>query len=492
MRCLTLARALRAQRWECRFVTRTLPGHLAPQIDAAGFEVTLLPPPNGQVPEAPPAHAAWAGVDWATDAAQTRAALMKTPDWLVVDHYAFDARWQRAARPEGTKLVVIDDLADRPHDCDLLLDQNLGRVPGDYDGLVPNNCTRLTGPRYALLRPDFAEARAGALAARAGRGLQLLMISMGGVDAMDATSAVLEALRGCSLPEGLEISVIMGGQAPALERVRALARDMPRRTEVAVDVTNMAGRMASADLAIGAAGSTTWERCALGLPTIIVQIADNQAGIARALSDAGAALDPGPLFAQDFAHNLQAALAAAQSRMSAISERTADICDGDGTARVVAKLCPPTVSFRAAKRGDSRRVWEWRAAVDPDFNINSDQTDFLRHDRWFCRAIDSSDRQFRIMMLGDLACGYLRLDRIGDSRARVSICLSPDTRGQGLGSYLLEEAKALAVKHSITRLDAEIHPRNIASRRVFDRAGYIMSDIVDGFLTCHRLLEDAS
>ncbi len=196
----------------------------------------------------------------------------------------------------------------------------------------------MTPPRYALLRPDYADARAGALAARAGRGLQLLMISMGGVDAMDATSAVLEALRGCSLPEGLEISVIMGGQAPALERVRALARDMPRRTEVAVDVTNMAVRMASADLAIGAAGSPTWERCALGLPTIIVQIADHQAGIARALSDAGAALDPGPLFAPEFAHNLQATLAAAQSRMSAISERAADICDGDGTARVVAVL----------------------------------------------------------------------------------------------------------------------------------------------------------
>lgn len=492
MRCLTLARALHAQGAECCFVTRALPGHLAAQIEAAGFGVTLLPAPAGPAPDTPPAHAAWAGVDWTTDAAETRAALENRPDWLVMDHYAFDARWQRAARPEGTKLMVIDDLADRPHDCDLLLDQNLGHAADDYDGLVPEHCICLTGPRHALLRPEFAQARASALAERVGRGLRHLLITMGGVDPLDATSQVLRAVQGADLPEDLRITVVMGSRAPALDNVRALACDMARPTEVVVDVADMAARMASADLAIGAAGSTTWERCALGLPTVIVQIAENQAGIARALSDAGAALDPGPLNAPEFVQNLQAALAEAPSQLGIMSDRAADICDGDGAARVVAKLCPPNVSFRAAERGDSRRVWDWRRTIDPSFNMTSEQTDFGPHDLWFRHAIDSSDRQFRIMMLGELACGYLRLDRIGDSRARVSICLSPDTRGQGLGHHLLEEANTLAARHGITRLDAEIHPRNIASRRIFDRAGYVQADIVDGFLTCHRMLEDAS
>lgn len=492
MRCLTLARALRAQGATCRFVTRALPGHLAAQIDAAGFGVTLLSAPNGPAPDGPPAHAAWAGVDCAIDAAETRAALGNRPDWLVMDHYAFDARWQRAARPEGTKLMVIDDLADRPHDCDLLLDQNLGHAARDYDGLVPEHCICLTGPRHALLRPEFAQARASALADRAGRGFHHLLITMGGVDPHDATSQVLCAVKGADLPEGLRITVVMGSQAPALDQVRVLARDMPRPTEIAVDVTNMAARMAAADLAIGAAGSTTWERCALGLPTIIVQIADNQAGIARALSDAGAALDPGPLHAPEFAQNLQAALAQVPSKLGVMSERAADICDGDGTARVVAALCPLAVSFRAAERGDSRRVWDWRREINPSFNITSDQTAFETHDMWFRRAIDSPDRQFRVMMLGELACGYLRLDRIGDRRARVSICLSSDTRGQGLGHRLLDEANLLGIRHGITRLDAEIHPKNMASRRIFDRAGYVQTDIVDGFLTCHLMLEDAS
>lgn len=338
MRCLTLARALHAQGATCRFVTRALPGHLAAQIEAAGFGVTLLPAPTGPAPDTPPAHAAWAGVDWATDAAETRATLGNRPDWLVMDHYAFDARWQRAVRTEGTKLMVIDDLADRPHDCDLLLDQNLGHKARDYEKLVPEHCTCLTGPRHALLRPEFAQARASALADRAGRGLRHLLITMGGVDPLDATSQVLRALQGADLPGDLRITVVMGPRAPALEHVRALARELPRPTEVAVDVNDMADLMASADLAIGAAGSTTWERCALGLPTIIVQIADNQAGIARALSDAGGALNPGPLNAPKFAQNLQAALAEAPSQLGVMTARVADICDGDGTARVVAAL----------------------------------------------------------------------------------------------------------------------------------------------------------
>ena len=167
MRCLTLARSLRETGVACQFITRSLPGHMGDRIADEGFDLTLLPAPRGPAPDGPPAHARWAGVDWEQDAAETRAVLGAAPDWLVIDHYAFDARWQRATCPAGTKLMVIDDLADRPHVCDLLLDQNLGHDPRNYDGLVPDDCTRLIGPSYALLRPEFAEARGEALA-RAG------------------------------------------------------------------------------------------------------------------------------------------------------------------------------------------------------------------------------------------------------------------------------------------------------------------------------------
>ncbi|ANK80008.1 MAG: UDP-2,4-diacetamido-2,4,6-trideoxy-beta-L-altropyranose hydrolase [Rhizobiales bacterium NRL2] len=200
-----------------------------------------------------------------------------------MDHYAFDRRWQRAARPAGTRLMVIDDLADRPHECDLLLDQNLGRELGDYNGLVPDHCICLVGPRYVLLRPEFVVARPHALARRAEQALRQLLITMGGVDRTDATSFVLRALREAPLPEDLRISVVMGSAAPALQRVRLLAQDMPWPTEVAVDVTDMAARMAAADLCISAGGGTTWERLFLQLPSFVTSIAENQEDYLRFL-----------------------------------------------------------------------------------------------------------------------------------------------------------------------------------------------------------------
>ena len=491
MRTLALARGLRDAGATCRFITRALPGHLGARIQAEGFEQLLLPAPDGPAPDGPPEHAGWAGVGWKEDADETRAALGDGPDWLVLDHYAFDARWQRAARPEGTKLMVIDDLADRPHDCDLLLDQNLGRQANDYDGLVPDVCTRLIGPQYAALRPEFAETRAQVLAARRGRGLRHLLITMGGVDQVDATSTVLHALHAAPLPKGLRITVIMGSNAPALEHVRALAADMPWPTEVAVDVPDMAARMAQADLAIGAGGSTTWERCALGLPSIIVQIAGNQSGIAQAMVEAGAALDPGPITAPDFAPRLRNALSKAQDRLEALAHAAAMICDGDGLARVVAQMMPAPPHFRPARDADSRRIWEWRAASGLEqFSLSGEATPFPDHHLWFTRALHDPRRHFRILMLGGWPCGYLRLDQGADNRTRVSICLAPDARGKGLAAMLLTEAERVARASGLAHLDAEIHPQNAASLRCFEQAGYIRGADIGQFHTYRFTLRE--
>lgn len=492
MRCLTLARALRETGAQCRFVTRALEGHLGDRIAKEGFEVTLLPAPDGPAPDGPPDHAAWAGVDWARDARETREALGKTaPDWLVLDHYAFDARWERDVIPDTTRLMVLDDLADRPHECDLLLDQNFGRIEGDYDGLVPETCARLIGPRYALLRPEFAALRSAALARRADRGLSCLLVTMGGVDPVDATSTILDALKVAPVPPDLHITVVMGAQAPALARVQALAETMPRPTDVVVDIPDMADRMAQADLAIGAGGATTWERCCLGLPTILVQIAENQRGIAQALAGAGVALDPGPLQAPDFASRLAERLteAADPARLEALSEAAAALCDGDGVARLLHHLTPDTVRFRDATRADSRRIWEWRESGETRFLLGGAHPPFAAHDAWICRALENPARVFRILECGPLAGGYLRLDRTAPDRARVSICLSREMQGKGFGRCLLAEAESLGKALGLTTLDAEIHPDNLTSRKVFAAAGYLPGPDRDGFATCHRVLE---
>lgn len=336
MRCLTLAHVLRARGAECHFVTRDLPGHLGTVIAERGFAVSLLPAPSGPAPEGPPAHAAWAGVNWEQDLTDTLA-VIPPADWLVIDHYAFDARWQQGLGDRVDRVMVIDDLADRPHAVTLLLDQNLGREAADYDGLLPESCQRLTGPRFALLRPEFAAGRAAALARRQTSQLEHMMITMGGTDAIDATSQVLRALKGANLPEGLRISVVMGSRAPALGAVRDLAATIPWPTEVLVDVREMAALMTDADLVIGAGGSTNWERCCLGLPGIVVETAENQARSVAAMVEADAALGTGLLSEPDFVDRLLGAIRQMQNAdyRAESSRRAAAICAGDGALRVV-------------------------------------------------------------------------------------------------------------------------------------------------------------
>jgi len=284
-----------------------------------------------------PAHAAWLGSTWQADAQETAAVLASLqPDWLVVDHYALDQRWEAALKPHYKNLLVIDDLADRAHCCDLLLDQNLGRQPQDYLGLVPTHCQVLTGPQHALLRPEFAVLRPYSLQRRQAQpALRQLLITMGGVDQPNATGQVLQALKTCALPPACRITVVMGLTAPWLENVRELATQMPWPTEVVVNVNDMAHRMADSDLAIGAAGSTSWERCCLGLPTLMVVLAENQHLGAHALEAAHAALLIGGLGA--IATQLPLAIADLidsdlQSKMSLAASA---VTDGWGVEKVV-------------------------------------------------------------------------------------------------------------------------------------------------------------
>lgn len=341
IRCLTLADALREQGAECQFLCRAHQGHLADLIGVRGHRCHLLaalPDEDRAASESSLAHASWLGCGWGLDAAQTQAILTDwQPDWLVVDHYALDARWERLMRPHVGNIMAIDDLADRAHDCDLLLDQNLGRQPDDYRERLPSHCTLLVGPRYALLRTEFAAMREYSLQRRQTPVLKQLLITMGGVDQPNATGRVLEALQDIPLPEDCRICVVMGEKAPWLAEVETLAATMPWPTEVRVNVSNMAELMADSDMAIGAAGGTSWERCCLGLPTILVVLASNQREAAIHLAAAEAAhvvasVDDIP---KEMAR-LLLALLQEEGALARLSSASAAISDGTGVRRVLA------------------------------------------------------------------------------------------------------------------------------------------------------------
>lgn len=340
MRCLTLADALAAEGASAHFLCRAHPGHLAALIERRGHGVTLLAAAGeGDAADGRLAHSAWLGSSVAADIAEAlKAADDVRPDWVVVDHYALDAEWETAMRRAGARILAIDDLADRAHDCDVLLDQNLGRSAQDYAPLVPADAVVLAGPAYALLRDQFGAARASSLLRRQDGALRTVLVNLGGVDRDDATSAVLSALAAANGAASLRVRVVLGASALWGERVRALAATLPFEAQVMQGIDDMAAEMAAADLAIGAAGSTSWERCALGLPTVMLVLADNQRAIAAALDAAGCAINLGDPLAVGFPSVLIDAfdsLLADRARLASMGVSAASLVDGRGVRRVI-------------------------------------------------------------------------------------------------------------------------------------------------------------
>ncbi len=275
MRCLTLSDAFRQDGADVSFICRQLDGHMIEAIEQKKYPVFVL--------DALAQDSALTDIQ-AEDARASLPIIERIrPDWLIVDHYDLGIQWHTRVKPVCKKLMVIDDLADRPLLCDVLLDQTYQRQESDYADLVPASCKILTGSQYALLRPEFAHLRDKSLKRRLSPSLNNMLLSLGGTDSENMTEQVLLALRQCALPSALTITVVLGPTAPHLNSVQLLADTMPNTTQVKVNVQNMAELMADSDIAIGAAGSTTWERCCLGLPTINIVLADNQQMIAETL-----------------------------------------------------------------------------------------------------------------------------------------------------------------------------------------------------------------
>lgn len=284
MRCLTLAAGLRERGAEVTFITREHRGHLASVIDARGFACHRLLAAEASA-DARNAHstehAQWLGCTQDEDALETEARLrdIGTVDWLIVDHYALDIRWESRLREHVRHIMSIDDLADRRHDCDVLLDQNLYTdFDTRYQSLVPPECVTLLGPRYALLSSDFARHRVLAESKRIEAPYRLLVF-FGGVDATDETGKFLQAWAAVPRSD-LIADVVIGASNPRADRLIDLASKLVG-VHVYRHVSNMAEMMVQADYAFGASGVTNWERFCTGLNSTITGVAHNQLVLAR-------------------------------------------------------------------------------------------------------------------------------------------------------------------------------------------------------------------
>lgn len=309
MRCLTLAEALAARGWRSTFAISADTARCAPALARSAHALVLLPAPND-----PAALPAAVGAGW---------------DLIVFDHYDLGEAHETACRPLGARLMALDDLADRRHDVDLLLDQTLARAPDAYRKLVPDQALILAGSQYALMRPAFAAARPEALARRAAGGpVRRVLVSLGFTDVGAITASVAKALS--PVLGDATCDLVIGPAAPSRTALEALCA-CDARFSLHVDPADMAGLMAGADLAVGAAGATSWERCCLGLPGVILTLADNQRLAARTLDEAGAArMAETP----DGAARMLASLLADETARTAMVQAAARVCDGAGAARV--------------------------------------------------------------------------------------------------------------------------------------------------------------
>jgi UDP-2,4-diacetamido-2,4,6-trideoxy-beta-L-altropyranose hydrolase/UDP-4-amino-4,6-dideoxy-N-acetyl-beta-L-altrosamine N-acetyltransferase len=502
MRCLTLADALKAKGAECHFISREHPGHMLAAIRQRGFALSVLPAEsNGYKTvtdqgNADPAHAKWLGCSWQTDAEQCRVILKQIqPDWLIVDHYALDQGWETALRPYYRKLMVIDDLADRLHVCDLLLDQTFGRSPDDYGPWIPAGCTLLCGSQYALLRPEFAALRQYSLKRRENPQLEHLIITMGGVDKDNATGQILEALRYCALPKNCRITVVMGASAPWLTEVRQQAAQLPWPTDVRVNISDMAQLMAASDLAIGAAGSTSWERCCLGLPTVMVVLADNQRQVAQGLEQVGAVyLLQQPQRIIECLPVLLASLVAPSAHLVAMSQAASRIADGSGVATVIHQLELEVIAsissqerVRPMTSDDLERVLAWRNHEEVRrYMYTQHEISIAEHSCWFEQASHDSSRHLLVFESNAVPLGFINLHQIAPGGvADWGFYAAPDAPkgiGRQLGHAALQYAFNCLGLHKVCGQAVAYNHRSIKFHESLDfqQEGILREQHFDG------------
>lgn len=472
-RCLSLAEALRPTGAHVEFITRALGTDAAAKIQAAGFPVHLLPPPGGPVHESTPPHADWAGVPWQQDAEETIRALRKA-DWLVVDHYAFDARWHKAVAPKlGAQLAIIDDLADRPLHGNVLIDQNLADFDHaeKYRHRIGNGLTILGGPHYALLGTAYRNAPRCQVTDE----VRSIGIFMGGTDPAALSEIALRACREVAGFTGA-IELVTTQANPRHPELKALAARWPR-TAVAVDIPELSGFFSRHGLQVGAGGSASWERCAVGAPTIALVGARNQLAVVPQLAKAGAVatLDPSKEPTPEVLGKLVRELLGDTPRRRALATRARELVDGRGAQRVALRLTASTLRVRRAAREDSDLMYRWRN--DPVTRIvsrNPEEIGPKQHAVWLQRTLVDKDRLLLIGEVGQIPAGVVRFDRLEADKVAVSVYVDPEVHGLGLGEALVKagEEAARAWLGKAVVFETHVLGGNTRARRAFEGAGY--------------------
>ncbi len=474
MRCLALAQAWQDAGGNVVFAMAESTPAVDARLCAEGMEIVRLKASPNSVQDAR---------DVAALARDRNAA------WVVVDGYQFDSEYQRSLKNAGLELLFVDDLGRCGHYfADIVLNQNVHASENMYANREAR--TRLLlGPRFAMLRRDFT------LCKKWQREITLngrkVLIMMGGSDPDNVTAFVLEALRQVKV-DGLEVVAVLGGSNPHADRLRQFTNES-FCVRFLRDAANIPELMAWADVAVSAAGSTCAEICLLGLPAILIDVAENQTPVAQELGRLGAAIHVGKkVTAAEISGKVQSLLLAKEHR-ACLSQRAGELVDGEGAERVRAAIHGGDLRLRCVRENDCRQLWEW--ANDPEVRPVSFATEPIsweRHLEWFnSKLCDPKALLYLVVDAGGIPAGQVRF-QVDDTNAAVSISLVPQFRCKGYGQVVLAMAKEhLFRTTAVTQIDAYVKPNNVASLGLFTRAGYAREkdEVIRGHQAIHFVLK---
>jgi UDP-2,4-diacetamido-2,4,6-trideoxy-beta-L-altropyranose hydrolase len=468
-RLLPLARTLRKQGVYVAFACRRLPGHRLDMLAGEGFETFALP---DRYPYEDPQQAIESMLPWQADIDALAQALENQAvfDWIVVDHYGLDHHWQRAARRWAPRIAAVDDLATRTYDVDLLLNQNLSGTPEAYASLLSPGCQALLGPRFAMLREEFS-CPAIEIKPQAKR----VLVNFGGFDAAMQTHHAMLALTDF---HDLEVDFVAGADNPAWEPMQALAAKRPN-WRLHSFVSDFYRLMTEADLFVGAGGGTSWERAALGLPTICIAVSNNQQANGEVMATAGAHVYLGPR-EQVSVEQLRQAIgfvAGNQGLRQSLAQHSRQLVDGRGAQRVAAALAGAVLQMRPATPADARLLFEGRnAEAVRRWSLETGVIDWQSHQNWLTASLSNAQRLLLIAEADDGPVGVLRYDRRG-VEAEVSIYLFEGRFGLGWGRALLARGETFVKAHwpPLQVITAQVVPTNQPSLKVFREAGFTQS-----------------
>jgi len=490
MRCLTLANHLAETSFEVTFILSSHSAQSVHLIEKNGFEffiiecdvVDLIMSGNELLP--------W---NWQDDATRTsriiRQAVRDQNVLLIVDHYQLDAKWEHALRPLVSKLVIIDDLANREHDCDILIDSN-SVLATRYTGLVPAHCHQLLGQTYAMIRADVTHLRKDEFEIR--EEIKTIIVFMGGGDFNNSTLVVVDMLKSL-VSTGVYIQIVVGRLNPHLSLLRQAVGGL-KQFEIVIEPDNYHLLLALSDVAIGAGGVAVSERCCIGVPSLIITIADNQIIGVKELSTLGAVLQAGDIRDAGFATTFEQCFRLIQNKQKRheLSVFARNVFDGLGARRVVARIERDTrsVHLRQAIFADVELLFEWRNhPLVRQVPGQSQPLGFDDHRTWLSTTLSCQKSMVLIVMLGDRPVGTVRHHIEGDV-SEVSVIVDPLYRGLGLATYALvaSETSILDRWAGLKEIKATVANNNLASRHVFGQIHYNVRNDRDGWVYMYKCL----